>query len=105
MDGIIEMIVWFAIFVFVMSAIGAPLTKIAKASKLPNWAKLNPANAWGIVWFDSKLWLKKLIISFGQLILVCSYFFVNFILAIIIAAVKIFFKTLEGGAKKVIKSK
>jgi len=105
MKELLEMIVWIAIFVFVMAAIGAPLSKIAQNSKLPNWAKVNPANSWGIPWFDSKPWLKKRLISIGQLLFVCLYFFINFIWAIIKAAAKIFFKTLEGGAKKIIKSK
>lgn len=43
-------------------------TKSAKsrAPKLPNWAKLNPAAKWGIVLFDSRLWLKKLLIRLYQ---------------------------------------
>lgn len=38
----------------------------SRTPKLPGWAKLNPAANWGIAIFDSRLWLKRLLIRLYQ---------------------------------------
>lgn len=95
------MIIMIGILIVVMAAIGMPLSGIIKASKLPAWAKANPATPWGIVWFDDKQWLKQGLIKIGQTLLVVALFFINFFWHLIKAASSAFVKVLEGGVKKV----
>jgi len=98
------MILMIGALIMIMAAIGMPLSGIVSASKVPGWAKLNPANSWGSPWIDSQPWLKKVLIKLGQGVLVCILFFFNFMWHLIKALVKIFVKTLEGAAKGLIKS-
>lgn len=97
------MIFMIGALIMIMSAVGMPLSVIVGASKLPSWAKPNPLNSWGRPWIDSRPWLKKLIIKVGQVIIVGILFFFNFTWHLIKALGKIFVKTLEGSAKKMVK--
>ena len=87
----------------ILAAIGMPLSGIISASKLPDWAKPNPATPWGGSLVDSRPWLKKFLIKLGQGILVCILFFFNFFWHLAKALVKIFVKRLESAAKSTVK--
>lgn len=97
------MVLLIGALIMILSAIGMPLSGIIRASKVPDWAKPNPATPWGRPWIDSRPWLKKFLIKLGQVILVCIFFFFNFFWHFIKALGKIFIKVLEGAAKSAVK--
>ncbi|MFZ2310573.1 MAG: hypothetical protein WAW11_03450 [Patescibacteria group bacterium] len=97
------MILLIGALIMILAAIGMPLSGIISASKVPDWAKPNPATSWGRPWIDSRPWLKKFVIKLGQGILVCILFLVNFFWHLIKALTKIFIKRLEGAAKSAVK--
>lgn len=97
------MILLIGVLIMILAAIGMPLSGIIDASKVPDWAKPNPATPWGGSLIDSRPLLKKFLIKLGQGILFCIFFFVNFFWHLIKALTKIFVKRLEGAAKSAVK--
>jgi hypothetical protein len=102
---VLKMILMFGALIMVMSAIGMPLSAIVRASKVPAWAKPNPAIPWGRPWIDSRPWIKKVLIKLGQGIIFTFLFLINFFWHAIKALTSKFVKVLEGAAKSAVKKK
>lgn len=103
MNDYLILLISVGILIFAMAKVGMPLSGVIKASKLPIWAKINPADPWGNAWFDSREWLKKILIKIGQGILIFILFFFSFVLAAIKAVAKAFIKAIENSAKSATK--
>jgi len=72
-------IIAIVLLVILLRGIGAAKFPAIKMPKIPNWAKINPANSWGISFFDRHLLLKKVLIK------ILGYSIVSIMLTIRIA--------------------
>lgn len=73
----------------------AIISNVAKKIKMPKWSKKNHHNSWGIVFFDSKPWLKIMLIKLMQIFVVIC------LLAIILCKISFGFASKMLSIKKI----
>lgn len=64
MNTIIGLIIGITILLFILNPAQKELGVFK--IKLPAWAKLNPAQIWGIAFLDRNVWIKKILIFLFQ---------------------------------------
>lgn len=91
-----EQIIGVGIFFVLLSILGLSASSFFKGDSLPKWAKFNPAYPWGHPWIDGKRWLKKILISIVQGIILVFVFCGR----AVITLTKAMFKFMDSPVKK-----
>jgi len=88
-------VVGLAILITLLSALGVSMTTLINKSKAPRWQCFDKKRAWNS-FFDSRPWLKLIIIRAGQGLIIIILLFSN----IFLSTLKAMLKKMGGSAKK-----